>query len=96
MKKFSILVLVLVLTAAVFAGCGCRNNRAMDTVPTTEITKPTTEATTIPTHTTEPSNHTNGTQHTDATVDNGNGPLPTDETHNAGENSRSRHIPGGY
>lgn len=100
MKKYSILILVLVLTAAVFAGCGCRNNRPMDTVPTvmptTEATKATTEATTVPTHATEPSNHTNGTEQTDATIDNGNGPLPTDETTHAGENSRSRRVPGGY
>lgn len=101
MKKYSILIAALVLTATVFTGCGCRNNRPMDTVPTvlptTEATRATTEPATTPsTHATEPSNHTNGTEHTDATIDNGNGPLPTDETTHAGENNRARRVPGGY
>lgn len=100
MKKFSILILVLVLTMAVFTGCGCRNSRPMDTMPTvmptTEATRATTEATTTPTHTTEPSGHMNETQNTDATIDNGNGPLPTDETNVPGEGNRARRVPGNH
>ena len=93
MKKYTILILALVLTMAVFAGCGCRSTRPVaTTVPTTEMTKPTTEATTeATTHAT-----TMPTEHTDATVDHGNGPLPTDETNGTQENSRARRVPGGH
>ncbi|MBQ8834699.1 MAG: hypothetical protein IJ001_07230 [Oscillospiraceae bacterium] len=98
MKKISILALTLVLTAAMFTGCGCRNSKPMDTVPTTRpATVPTTEATretTVPTtHATEP--------YTDATIDNGNGPLSTDNTdttnatENGGTAGRSRRMPMG-
>ena len=57
MKKYAILVLVLVLTAALFTGCGCTNQDPSrnTTVPTTTPTAATTE--------------------TNATIDNGNGPL---------------------
>ena len=99
MKKISILALALVLTAALFTGCGCRNNKPMNTVPTSRpATVPTTEATTVPTtHATEP--HT-----TDATIDNGNGPLNTGTTeatngteHNGttGNEGRARRMPVG-
>lgn len=89
MKKFAIWMLVLVLTATAFAGCGCRKNMPMDTMPTTETTRPTTEATTqATTMPTEPA------PSTEETYDNGNGPLPTDDTGAAGENSRTRRIPG--
>ena len=68
MKKYAILVLVLVLTAALFTGCGCTNQDPSrnTTVPTTT---PTARATTAPTTmpSVEPS--------TNATIDNGNGPL---------------------
>ena len=84
MKKYAILVLVLVLTAALFTGCGCTNQDPSrnTTVPflshdaaTTETTRATTAPTTIPR--VEPS--------TNATIDNGNGPLDemTDATENA-------------
>ena len=95
MKKISILMLVLVLTSTVFTGCGCRKSMPMDTKPSTEATTkpttmPTTEATTQPT--TRPSETTTPTGET---FDNGNGPLPTDDTGTAGDNGRSRQMPGG-
>ena len=67
MKKYAILVLVLVLTAALFTGCGCTNQDPSrnTTVPTTTPTRATTAPTTMPS--VEPS--------TNATIDNGNGPL---------------------
>lgn len=73
MKKISILALTLVLTAALFTGCGCTNrNQGTVTTPTVMPTvAPTaapTEHTTVPTtHATEPSTH--------ETIDYGNGPL---------------------
>lgn len=90
MKRFAILLMTLVLTAGVLTGCGCRKSMPMDTKPTTEATTkpttiPTTEATTRPTETTTP---------TGETFDNGNGPLPTDETGASEEPGRSRQIPG--
>ena len=64
MKKYATFVLVLVLTAALFTGCGCTNQD-----PSRNTTVPTTRATTAPTTmpSVEPS--------TNATIDNGNGPL---------------------
>ena len=92
MKKFYILILALVLTVGMLTGCGCRNSKPLNTESTTmprpETTAPTTAATTAPT--------TEATQFTDATnntIDNGNGPLPTDATVTPGENSRSNSIP---
>ena len=75
MKKYTILIVSLVLTILVFTGCGCRNSRPMNTVPTTmpttvpttEATLPTTQATTVPETTRE-------------TIEDGNGPLPTNAT----------------
>ena len=94
MKKFATLFLALVLTASVFAGCGCRKNMPMDTKPTTEATRPTTQPTTAAT--TQPTTlPTETTTPTGETFDNGNGPLPTDDTGAAGENNRSRRMPGG-
>lgn len=58
MKKYLFLILTLVLTAALFTGCGCTSQEAtyttapttmptvMTTAPTAETTRPTTEATT--------------------------------------------------
>ena len=91
MKRFAILLMTLVLTAAVLTGCGCRKSMPMDTKPTTEATSkpttmPTTEATTRPTETTTP---------TGETFDNGNGPLPSDDTGATEDASRSRGLPGG-
>lgn len=89
MKKTITFLMVLVLTLSVLAGCGCRNSKpAATTAPTTmPTTVPTTEATTIPTTmATEPS--------TDATIEDGNGPLSTDSTTATDEtgsgNARSR------
>lgn len=93
MKKSIAIVLVLVLTVTVFVGCGCRKNMPMDTLPTTEMTKPTTAPTTQPTTqaTTAPRETT---LPTGETFDNGNGPLPTDDTGISGDNGRTRRIPG--
>ena len=85
MKKYATFVLVLVLTAALFAGCGCTNqdpgrNTVPTTIPTTAATE-TTQATTMPvTPSTEPS--------TQPTIDNGNGPL--EGTDGATENAPAR------
>lgn len=87
MKKYATFVLVLVLTAALFTGCGCTNQEPSrnTTVPTTtptaatiETTRATTAPTTMPS--VEPS--------TNATIDNGNGPL--DEMTDATENAAAR------
>ena len=85
MKKTLTFMTVLVLTLSVLAGCGCRNSKpAATTAPTTmPTTVPTTEATTVPTTmATEPS--------TEATIEDGNGPISTEET-----NADARMIPGG-
>lgn len=65
MKKYSILAVILVLTATVLAGCrNPSNNMAPTTVPTTHATTtPTTAATTMPATT----NSTHATEHTGAT-----------------------------
>lgn len=101
MKKYSILILALVLTAALFTGCGCRNTRPANTVPTT---MPTTPVTSEPTHATTEATHAPTTA-TEGTTEHGNAPLPTNETtiHNdttengtegaAGAEGRARHIP---
>lgn len=73
MKKYAILILVVVLTAALFSGCGCTNqdpsrNTVPTTTPTTTAATETTQAATVPTTpSTEPS--------TQPTIDNGNGPM---------------------
>lgn len=84
MKKYSILALVFVLTATVFAGC--RRNNASDKntmpsiLPTTQATtEMTTEATTRPSQPTTPSNQ--------ETIEDGNGPLTTDSTENTNANN---------
>ena len=94
MKKYSILVFALVLTAVLLTACGCRNSKPMNTVPTTvpttEATRPTTQPTTAPT--TSPTIAPETTTSTDATIDNGNGPLPTNDN---GDLGRSRRMPAG-
>lgn len=76
MKKYTVLFMILVLTAAVFTGCGCRNSQPLNTtVPTT---MPTTAPTTAPTYETEPV--VKPAPPTDATIEDGNGPLPTNAT----------------
>lgn len=101
MKKISILALALVLTMAMLTGCGCRNSKPANTVPTVQPTmRPTTEATTAPTSApaTQPG--------TDATIEDGNGPLGTDMTNatagadgntndTTGAAGRSRRMPMG-
>ena len=85
MKKAITFLTVMVLTLSMLAGCGCRNSKpAATTAPTTmPTTVPTTQATTVPTTmATEPS--------TDATIEDGNGPISTEET-----NADARMIPGG-
>lgn len=74
MKKTPMLAALLVLTLALFTGCGCRNSKPAattrpTTVPTAATTAPTAAATTAPT-----------APATDATIEDGNGPLPTDDT----------------
>ena len=74
MKKTCISLLSLVLTLFVLTGCGCRNSKPAQTMPTTlptVTTAPTTEATTLPA--------TMATIPTDATIQDGNGPLPEDD-----------------
>ena len=90
MKKVGIFMMVLVLTLAVMTGCGCRNSKPANTSEPTTLptvtTEPATEMTTIPT--------TMPTESTDATIQDGNGPLPADSTTATDEtdmnNSRSR------
>ena len=76
MKKYTMLFLVLVLSAAIFTGCGCRNSQPMNTtVPTT---MPTTAPTTMPTENTSTTVQTAPT--IGETIEDGNGPLPTNAT----------------
>lgn len=91
MKKSFILVSALVLTAALFTGCGCRNSQpagttAPTTMPTTATTsEPTTRETTMPTM--ETSIPTVG-----PTIEDGNGPLDSspNATEDTGMTGRSR------
>lgn len=94
MKKYSILVLTLVLTAALLVGCGCTNrnvgNSSTPTVlPTNGETLPSSRPTTG--MTSEATSEATGTptsgastpsetnnNSTNATVDRGNGPLEDD------------------
>ena len=88
MKKLLTLISVLVLTAMLFVGCGCRNSKpATTSAPTTMPTIATTQPTTAPT--------TMATQpQTMPTIEDGNGPMPTDDTASADTteetNARSR------
>ena len=89
MKKITILMFLLVLTISVLAGCGCRNSKPAQTIPTTlptVVTEPATEMTTLPT--------TIATEPTDNTIQDGNGPISTDITSTTDEadtnNARSR------
>lgn len=97
MKKYSILALTLVLTAALFTGCGCRNTKPMETVAPT--TMPTTQATTEPTEVTTRPTETTIPAETNETIDNGNGPLEdgANATENTvtGENRARHNVPNG-
>lgn len=85
MKKVRILIPVSVLTLCMLVGCGCRNSKPVTT--TAPTTAPTTQATTAPTTmpTTAPTTVPT-TAATDPTIEDGNGPLPTDN---------ARRMPGG-
>lgn len=80
MKKYSIFILVLVLTAALFTGCGCRNSKPMDTMPQAPSTTPATSA---------------PTTGMDATIEDGNGPLPTNATAGADGDTTTTEGTGG-
>lgn len=97
MKKICCLALSLVLTAAMFTGCGCTNTNRDDAstptgTPTTMPTIATTEAPTVPT--------TQATRPTmEETSDTGNGLLEDNttgstETTGAAAEGRSRMMPG--
>jgi len=81
MKKYSVLMLVAVFAAVLFTGCGCRNSQPVQTsAPTTTATSaPTTQATEPSTKDTMPN--------IDATIEDGNGPLPTNATAGADGNT---------
>ena len=96
MKSLHIPVLILVLTAALLTGCGCRNYKPATgptTMPTTATTLPTTAATTVPTTAaTIPTMDGAATDPaTSGTIQDGNGPMDTMETTiETGTPSRSR------
>ena len=97
MKQMKALVFVLVLTAMLLTGCGGRNKKPMDTMPSENTTVPTTMATTAPTTeaTTAPTTLPTAPS-SEATTDNGNGPLPSDAsegTDGVGGNAKSRQMP---
>ena len=97
MKNTSLLVTLLVLTVLLMTGCGGRNKKPMDTMPSENTTVPTTMATTAPTTeaTTMPTT-TPTVPSSEATTDNGNGPLPTDSmdgTEGTEGNTKSRQMP---
>lgn len=96
MKKYGILALTLVLTAAVLTGCRGRNDMGGNTseptimptveMPTRETTVPTTEATVMPTEASAPSE-------TETVGEDGF--VGSDPTEGSGINSRSRKLPRG-
>lgn len=102
MRRYALMILCLVLTAAALTGCGC-TNRKMDNasaptvLPTNEevweSTHPSAEATTHPS--TTPT--TMATEHTEpsGTIDHGNGPLedPTLATDNTVEGRARNSMP---
>ncbi len=90
MKKYSIFVLVLVLTAATLVGCGCTNqdmgSSAPTVLPTNEEVHPTTRETSAPTTapTTETSSEPSAPTQTQETIDRGNGPIEDTTTESTG------------
>ena len=74
MKKLISIALAVLCVAALFTGCGCTNQdpRSTTTVPTTTPTAATTETTRA---TTAPTTMPSVEPSTNATIDNGNGPL---------------------
>jgi len=93
MKQHSLLALTLVLTAALFTGCGCTNQRMDNTsaptvLPTNEENW-TTGASQSTTEGASASRETDATQDNGMigggdTTDNGNGPLENDTTSSTG------------
>ena len=89
MKKYSLLILVLVLTALLITGC-----RRKNTLPTTPSTMPTTMPTTTPTtaptvpttQATQPSTQATTEQETNA----------SDSTVESGNNDNTRIMPRGF
>lgn len=81
MKKYTLLALVMVLTATLLMGCGCRNSNispttaTMPTILPTETIAPATQAPTQAT-TMPPEKETAPME----TIDRGNGPLETNAT----------------
>lgn len=79
MKRYSILILIFVLTASIMAGCGCtgpskENTMPPTVLPTNEEVLPTTRETTQPTTAPTTEAPTESTA-TEETIDRGNGPL---------------------
>ncbi len=86
MKKYTIFALTLVLTAALFTGCGCTNqDMDMTTVP---AALPTTYATTETTHATVPTTHAT-TPTTRATTESTTEPLESGITETTTAANRS-------
>ena len=75
MKKTLAVTLVLLLTVALFTGCGCRNSKPAETIMPT--TAPTTAPTTQPT---VPSTSAATEDTIPSTIEDGNGPLTTEDT----------------
>lgn len=91
MKKYSILAVVLVLTATVFTGCGRR--RVPETVPHTETIMPTimpTEAPTTVPHTEATTEHTTATTEHNNTIPDGTGNATTATNPSEGSRARTR------
>ena len=84
MKKLGIVTMLLVLTAALLAGCGCTNpdmapSSAPTILPTNGEVVPTTRPATTPT-----TAHTAPSGTTQPTIDHGNGPLDDTATSTTG------------
>ena len=97
MKRYNMLILLFVLTAALLTGCGCTGptmaqTEAPTVLPTNEEVRPTTRPTTQPT--TEPTTQaTTEPTVTTAPFDNGNGPMESGTetgTTDTGNSSRTR------
>ena len=74
MKKLVLLFLTGIIMVSVITGCGCRNTQPATTAPTTMPT-----VTTVPA--TQPTEQTLATvPATQETIEDGNGPLPTNAT----------------
>jgi len=79
MKRYSILILVFVLTAALMTACGCtgpsvEESKAPTVLPTNEEVAPTTRETSAPT-TEATTQSTSAPTESGETIDRGNGPL---------------------